>query len=139
MNTYVYKDQTLLKQCKNQTEAAKVAQCAQTQVSIIMSGKQNKPTANGYYFSSKELSKEELDNIYSLRYNQACKQKYNNYEYEVSCQNPLVTYIPKSRKDKLKQLQALIWATNYHHWQQIPKYQANLEKVAYTELIESLM
>jgi len=103
MNTYVYKDQTLLKPCKNQTEAAKVAHCTQTQVSLIMSGKHNKPTTNGYWFSSKELTKEELDKIYSLRYNQAYKQRHNSFEYEVSCKNPLVTYIPRNRKDKLKQ------------------------------------
>lgn len=64
--------------------------------------------------------------------------KVDKQEYDVNHTDKLVTYIPRTKKERINQLRNMIWATNSKRWMTIPTYQATLEKTAYKELLRSL-
>lgn len=64
--------------------------------------------------------------------------KVDKQEYDVHHTDKLVTYIPRTKGEKIDQLRNMIWATNRQRWMIIPAYQATLEKQAYKELLKAL-
>ena len=73
------------------------------------------------------------------RSNSECKEIINQQEFSVNCSDRQVTYVPRNRKERIKLLKNLIWASNYNRWYQIPQKIAVLEKRAFEELLDSLL
>lgn len=73
------------------------------------------------------------------RSNSECKEILGIQEFSVNCSDRQVTYIPRSRQERIKLLKNLIWATLSDRWYQIPQKIATLEKRAFEELLSSLM
>lgn len=64
--------------------------------------------------------------------------KCGKQEFEVDYKSKKISYIPRSRKEKIQLLKKMIWTTNDKRWLTIPKCQAELEKQCFKELINAI-
>lgn len=106
-------------------------------------------TKNGYHFSNRELTKEEMANlpiagekqeeaIERVRFNNRCKEYIENQEFEVDCDDRKIFFFERSKEGKKAQLKQYIYSKLKFHFLTIPKKQAILEKRFIDDLIDSL-
>ena len=84
------------------------------------------PSKSGWTFES-------LTNITSERSNQICK------EYQVNCDTRLVTWFPKMRRERVRQLANFINKRLEPRWMTVDKRIAALEKQYLKEVLKSLI
>ncbi len=144
--TYVYKDKNLIATVPTTKDAAELANTTSTTVSLCALNRKHMPF-KGYWFSYTPLTNEQLEDIYTRtqkskavrRSNDECKVKEGRFEYDVNCKDHLVTHIPRNRVDRIEQLKRMIWNSNYKRWMELSPQLAALEKVAYREILNSLL
>lgn len=135
-----------------------ITQCAlemqEHPVTIRQAAVDERITRKGYLYSFKQLTVNEVDNKFKQleekkakmkknqpkeeRQNPECKEFIGSQEFTVDCFNRQVTYVPKTRQQRVNLLKKLIWAKLELHWLSIPTKVANLEKRAFQELLNSL-
>ena len=116
--------------------------------------KDERITRKGYLYSFNQLTVNEVlkkfeerdkklanmkKNQVQERANSVCKEFIGSQEFIVNCYDRQITYIPKTRKDRITLLKKLIWAKLEDHWFSIPIKLANIEKRAFQELLDSLV
>ena len=72
------------------------------------------------------------------RSNDICKEYQCDYEYQVNCDNRLVTWFPKMRRERVRQLANFINKRLEPRWMTIDKRIAALEKQYLKEVLKSL-
>ena len=101
-------------------------------------------TKDGYHFSNKELTKEEMANlpiagkkqeetIERVRFNNRCKEYIENQEFE-----DREFFFERSKEGKKAQLKQYIYSKLKFHFLTIPKKQAILEKRFVDTLIDEI-
>ena len=106
-------------------------------------------TKRGFFFSYKKIPKTELDQLpdsdhqispRGLEYvsDGKCRKIVDNQEYEVSCKDGLVTYLPQKKEERKEALSKMIAKVAKDRWRNIPRNIATLERQFILELIESL-
>lgn len=112
----------------------------------------NRISIRGYLYSKVKLTPQEVlerfeqhqekhpkkDTKTKERFNDNCKERIGSQEFAVNCSNRQITYVPRNRQSRVNLLKKLIWTKLEPHWMIIPTKVANIEKRAFTELLESL-
>lgn len=142
---YVYQHQEFICKAPALKIAAQLADTSPSFVRKLMD--ENRCTPDGYFFSLKELTQDEIDNIpdsykkkqkIERRTADECYKKVNNQEYEVDCKDGQVTYVPRKKKDKIRMLRLLIKKIAADRWRIIDQRMATLEQQGIRELLDSL-
>lgn len=145
---YVYLNREFQGKFDSTLEAAEAAGVTPLVVSKIARGLTKRPVTNkGYHFSYHPLSDEELEQLpireekegYLRVDGRSCKQIVEDQEYEVSCQNPQVTYQPNNKMQRIEQFKTFLWQAMSDRWYIIPKNVATLEKQYCREFLNSMM
>ena len=150
---HVYCNQEYLGKAESITEAANKANVTQSTIYAILKAKvKRKTTKNGYYFSYDQLSEEEMlqlpikatynkeneDVGYTKHVGKGCKQIVNKQEYEVNCNNPMVTYQARNKKERIQHFKTFLFNRFRERWLVIPKSAATLEQIYIKEFLNSL-
>ncbi len=142
--TYVYKDKNLVATLDSATAAAEFAYTKPTIVSECANGKRLN-TYNGWWFSYKPLTKEELEDIYTPKEKrpratkEECTEKLSpRQEFAVDCDSREIFYLERSRKARVHQLRRYLYNALDERWFKIPTKLSNLEKRFIKEILDSL-
>jgi hypothetical protein len=106
-------------------------------------------TKRGFFFSYKKIPKDQLDKLpdsdkqispKGLEYvsDGKCRKIVDNQEYEVSCKDGLVTYLPQKKEERKEALTKMIAKVAKDRWRNIPRSIATLERQFIRELLDSL-
>lgn len=134
---YVYRDGEFVGKFDSQLHAAEATNTNVSVVGMIARG-ERKIAKNGYYFSNKELTKEEMANLpisgekkeetrQRVRFNNQCKE-FEDREF----------FFERSKEGKKAQLKQYIYSKLKFHFLTIPKKQAILEKRFIDTLIDEI-
>lgn len=134
---YVYRDGEFVGKFDSQLHAAEATNTNVSVVGMIARG-ERKIAKNGYYFSNKELTKEEMANLpisgekkeetrQRIRFNNQCKE-FEDREF----------FFERSKEGKKAQLKQYIYSKLKFHFLTIPKKQAILEKRFIDTLINEI-
>lgn len=145
---YVYRDGEFVGKFDSQLHAAEATNTNVSVVGMIARG-ERKIAKNGYYFSNRELTKEEMANlpiagekqeeaIERVRFNNRCKEYIENQEFEVDCDDRKIFFFERSKEGKKAQLKQYIYSKLKFHFLTIPKKQAILEKRFVDTLINEI-
>lgn len=142
--TYVYKDKELKFIADSATEAAEYAQTTPTTVSQCANGRRLNHF-NGWWFSYKELTKEEIEEAYTPK--EKAQRRNNDDCYEqlsptqrvaVDCDDRKVFYLERSRKARIEQLRQFITSSLQFKWLTQDKRTTALERRFLKEILASL-
>lgn len=148
---YAYKDNEFYDEFISIALASRTLIIPQDTIRRILRGERKRPHKKGYWFSYTPLTQEEIDKIPIPPIKKTQKQKIKQHNdntctmrvddqiYKIDCQNPTVTYIPKTREEKINALKKLLNKILQDRWLIIPKYLATLEKQHIRELLDSLL
>lgn len=145
---YVYRDGEFVGKFDSQLHAAEATNTNVSVVGMIARG-ERKIAKNGYYFSNRELTKEEMANLpiagekkeetrQRVRFNNMCKEHIKNQEFEVDCKNREIFFFERSKEARKSQLKQYIFNKLKFHFLTIPKKQAILEKRFIDTLIDEI-
>ena len=134
---YIYRDGEFVGKFDSQLHAAEATNTNVSVVGMIARG-ERKIAKNGYYFSNKELTKEEMANLpisrekkeetrQRIRFNNQCKE-FEDREF----------FFERSKEGKKAQLKQYIYSKLKFHFLTIPKKQAILEKRFIDTLIDEI-
>lgn len=134
---YVYRDGEFVGKFDSQLHAAEATNTNVSVVGMIARG-ERKIAKNGYHFSNKELTKEEMANLpiagekkeetrQRIRFNNQCKE-FEDREF----------FFERSKEGKKAQLKQYIYSKLKFHFLTIPKKQAILEKRFVDTLIDEI-
>lgn len=134
---YVYRDGEFVGKFDSQLHAAEATNTNVSVVGMIARG-ERKIAKNGYYFSNRELTKEEMANLpisgekkeetrQRIRFNNQCKE-FEDREF----------FFERSKEGKKAQLKQYIYSKLKFHFLTIPKKQAILEKRFIDTLINEI-
>lgn len=145
---FVYKNGELVGRYDSQAYAAEATGVSPCVIGRITRGDAIS-TKNGYHFSNKELTKEEMANLpiagekkeetkQRVRFNNICKEHIKNQEFDVDCKNREIFFFERSKEARKSQLKQYIFSKLKFHFLTIPKSKANLEIRFINEIINSL-
>ena len=134
---YIYRDGEFVGKFDSQLHAAEATNTNVSVVGMIARG-ERKIAKNGYYFSNRELTKEEMANLpisgekkeetrQRIRFNNQCKE-FEDREF----------FFERSKEGKKAQLKQYIYSKLKFHFLTIPKKQAILEKRFIDTLINEI-
>ena len=146
--TFVYKNGEFVGRYDCQAYAADATGVSPCVIGRITRGEATS-TKDGYHFSNRELTKEEMANLpiagekqqetkERVRFNNRCKEYIENQEFEVDCDDRKIFFFERSKEGKKAQLKQYIYSKLKFHFLTIPKKQAILEKRFIDDLIDSL-
>lgn len=146
--TFVYKNGEFVGRYDCQAYAADATGVSPCVIGRITRG-DTMSTKDGYHFSNRELTKEEMANLpiagekkeetkERVRFNNRCKEYIENQEFEVDCDDRKIFFFERSKEGKKAQLKQYIYSKLKFHFLTIPKKQAILEKRFINDLIDSL-
>lgn len=145
---YVYRDGEFVGKFDSQLHAAEATNTNVSVVGMVARGVR-KIAKNGYYFSNRELTKDEIQALplpkekkeetkQRVRYNNQCKEIIENQEFEVDCKTREMFFFERSKEGKKAQLKQYIYSKLKFHFLTIPKKQAILEKRFIDTLINEI-
>lgn len=140
---YVYRDGEFVGKFDSQLHAAEATNTNVSVVGMIARG-ERKIAKNGYYFSNRELTKDEIQALplpkekqeetkERVRFNNRCKEYIENQEFE-----DREFFFERSKEGKKAQLKQYIYSKLKFHFLTIPKKQAILEKRFVDTLIDEI-
>ena len=146
--TFVYKNGEFVGRYECQAYAADATGVSPCVIGRITRG-EAVSTKDGYHFSNKELTKEEMANLpiagekkeetkQRVRFNNQCKEFIENQEFEVDCKTRELFFFERSKEGKKAQLKQYIYSKLKFHFLTIPKKQAILEKRFIDTLINEI-
>lgn len=121
---YIYHNQDLFAIADSLKDAADKTGIKPTTVYCTVRNK--KTTRNGFFFSHRELTDEEAQNLEVKRND--CIKEVGTQVYEVGCNSPNVCYYPKKRSDKIEEFKTFLFTKFKERWLLIPKPLATLER-----------
>lgn len=143
---YAYKNHELVGFFNSINEASDKTKENTATIRNILEGKQE-ITRRGYVYTDEPLSEQEMQSMPTIkekvikqekRFNKDCKKLFNGFDYEVPCSNHQVTYLARSKEQRIKDFKYFLYQKLYTHWNSIPKAAVNLEKVYINEFLDSL-
>lgn len=144
IKTYRYQNGEFKGEYPSILEAAEAGGDTPTSARSIILGKY-KISKKGNVYTNRRLTQEEIENLpikekEDIRYNQQCKVKpVPKIEYEVSCHDHKVCYLPRSKEGKIKMLRKFIYQQMEYKWLTQPKQITALQKRFLQELFDELM
>lgn len=134
---YIYKNKELVDICESMRLTEAKTNIHQATIRNCCMGIKDKPTKNGFFFSFKQLTKEEIEAIYkdhTIR-----KDVEINEEMDLLENNPKeLFYIPKSKEGKKDMLKTYIKNNLNYKWRTQPIYMTKMEKKFLKHLIDNI-
>lgn len=145
---YAYLNKEPIGRFNSIKEAAERTNLTSATVGNIARGKQKVSTSNGYYFSFKKLTQDEIEyipmkeNKEELEYvkvdGKSCRKVVDKCSYEVDCNNKQVCFFPRSKQAKIQDFKKFIYSKMYDRWMLIPQKVATLERVYINEFLNAM-
>lgn len=143
IETYVYSEDGIARKFKTINEASEFTGDTPPTIGNRLRQNSLKLSPRRFLYSARQLTAKDVQKAFDdapkpKRANNECKEKQNNYEYEVDCKDRKVFYFERSKEGRKKQLKQYIYNKLQYHWMTIDKRLAALEKRFLKDIINSL-
>lgn len=142
---YLYQDRKYIGKFDSFIDAAE--ECGLTPTSIRTGYNEQRTIKGRVFVSNRELTQEEIENIQiddnaaEIKERKKCSLKPSlskDVEYQVSCKQKDVCYLPRTREARADLLKDFIYKKLWNRWESINPTVATLEKQFVKELTDSL-